>query len=56
MLIDIQVSRDTRELLGKAVVDYAETNGGHNAFMNASDQTLFKTRAMSLLAKYNPVI
>jgi len=42
--------------LGKAVVDYAEANGGHNTYMNASDQTVFKTRAMALMAKYNPVI
>ena len=48
-----EVSLRTKEMLGDAVVSYHETNGGHNIFMLAKDQYLFKTEGLRLIKKYN---
>ena len=41
--------------LGPAVVDYAEMNGGHNAFMVGRDQTWFQINAVNMIKKFNPL-
>lgn len=44
-----------RNLLGKAVIDYIEIDGGHNIFMIGKDQSWFKETVMGHVMKYNPV-
>ena len=48
-----EVSLYAKEILGKAVISYHETNGGHNIFSLGKDQKLFKTEGLKLIKRYN---
>lgn len=36
-IVEPSVSETTKNVLGKAVIEYIEVNGGHNVFMMGSD-------------------
>ena len=53
VLIAPKFSRQTRDLLKERLVDYVETDGGHNAFMVAKDVSAWSSKLTSYIREYN---
>ena len=53
VLIQPRFSRQTRDLLKSRLVDYVETDGGHNTFMVAKDVSAWSGKLKSYMKEYN---